>query len=79
MPFFDILCAEHGKQETFSRDPAKLECPFCKKSVKRLWSQPASFRVDFTPGWDPGFGQNIATKRERDNKLVEQNLRRIKD
>lgn len=79
MPFFDILCSAHGKQETFSRDPAELECPLCNKPAKRVWSNPASFRIDFTPGWDPGFGQNVGTKRERDNKLAEKNWRRIRD
>ena len=79
MPFFDVLCSTHGKQETFSRDPAELACPLCSKAAKRVWSKPASFRIDFKPGWDPGFGRYVDTKRDRDNTLAEKNWRRIKD
>lgn len=79
MPRFDVLCPEHGVQEVFGRDPDHLGCPLCSSSVKRVWSRPASFRIDFTEGWDPGAGKNFATKQERDNWVAESGSRRIKD
>lgn len=79
MPLFDVLCPEHGRQEAFAHDPASLGCPLCSQKVERVWSNPATFRMDFREGWDPGFGKNIATKRERDNLLSEKNWRRIRD
>ena len=78
MPFFDVLCADHGEQETFSQAPADLGCPICNKPVKRVWSAPPKAVIEFRDGWDMGAGRNFYTKRERDNWLVENGKRKMR-
>lgn len=78
MPFFDVQCAEHGKQETFSHTPADLRCPLCDTKAKRLWSAPPQFVMEFRYGWDMGAGRNFYSKRERDNWLSENGKRKVR-
>lgn len=78
MPFFDVMCAEHGEQETFSHTPADLRCPICNEIVKRLWSAPPMAIMEFRYGWDMGAGRNFYTKRERDNWLTEHHMRKVR-
>ena len=79
MPIFDVLCPDHGTQEAFAHDSANTSCPLCMKPAKRVWNAPATFRIDFTPGWDMGLGKHVNSKQERDNILAEKNLRRVRD
>lgn len=78
MPFFDVICADHGRQETFSHSPADLRCPLCDLLAKRVWSAPPRAIIEFRDGFDPGFGQYISTKRERDNLLAQKNWRKVR-
>jgi hypothetical protein len=73
MPYFDVLCPTHGKQEVFG----SVGCPLCSDPVKRLWSNPPKIVVDFTAGWDPGAGRVFSTKRERDNWVSSKGIRRL--
>lgn len=78
MPFFDVQCAEHGKQETFSQSSADLECPVCEKPSKRLYTAPPRAIVEFRDGWDMGAGENFSTKRDRDNWLAAHGKRKVR-
>lgn len=78
VPFFDVLCAEHGKQETFSLTPADLCCPLCSIPAKRVWSAPPKAIVEFRDGWDMGAGRNFYSKRDRDNWLVQNGKRKVR-
>lgn len=77
MPYFDVACAKHGRQEVFGSVPTG--CPLCGSKVKRLWSNPPKIVVDFTSGWDMGAGRYFDTKRARDNWVAQKGIRRIKD
>ena len=77
MPFFDVLCAEHGRQETFSHSPADLRCPLCEHGAKRVWSAPPRAIIEFRDGFDMGAGRNFSTKRDRDNWLSANGKRKV--
>jgi hypothetical protein len=76
MPFFDVRCDIHGRQEVTS---VSQGCPLCGKKVKRLWTAPPKIVVDFRDGWDMGAGKYFNTKMERDNWVAEKGIRRIRD
>ena len=76
MPIFDVLCDEHGTQEVFGKE---MLCPICSKPARRLFTSPATHRVDFRSGWDMGAGQNFYSKRDRENWISTSDSRRIKD
>ena len=78
MPFFDVLCPEHGRQETFSQSPTDLGCPSCGKSAKRVWSAPPRAVIEFRDGFDMGAGQYFPTKRDRDNWLSANGKRKVR-
>ena len=78
VPFFDVLCAEHGLQETFSQSPADLVCPICENKATRIYSAPPKAIVEFRDGWDSGAGQHFSTKRDRDNWLSSHHMRKVR-
>ncbi len=78
MPFFDVLCAEHGRQEVFSHTPSSMECPLCKGPAKRVWSAPPRAIIEFRDGFDMGAGQNFYSKRDRDNWLSANGKRKMR-
>ena len=78
MPFFDVLCAEHGQQETFSQSPADLRCPLCDLPATRVWSAPPVAVMEFREGWDSGAGVHFSTKHDRDNWLAANGKRKVK-
>jgi putative FmdB family regulatory protein len=68
--------------------PKQLDCPDCgKPSTFNLVPKGARIKggggfrtiVDFRDGWDPGLGEYVSTKRQRQNLLDENHLRRVKD
>ena len=77
MPYFDVLCDVHGRQEVYGS--VSKGCPSCGRKVKRLWTAPPKVVVDFREGWDMGAGKVFNTKRERDNWVAEKGIRRLKD
>ena len=77
MPFFDVSCEMHGRQETYG-SAGRLFCPVCNKRAKRLWSAPPVVRVDFTPGWDMGAGKNFYTKKEQETWMRESGSARMR-
>jgi len=73
MILYAFSCPEHGDFEDFREieDCNKGKCPKCKRKYGNF-----GIHIDFTPGWDPGFGKYIYTKGERDNLLSESGYRR---
>ena len=54
------------------------KCVNCDKLMRRIYSL-GGFSIDFKPGFDPGLGEYVETKRQRENIISENNLRRIID
>ena len=79
MPFYDVLCKEHGRQEVFENSVPEgcPSCPLCGGKAKRMWNSPPRFVTDFTPGWDMGAGRNFYEKRERDNWLASKGSKKL--
>lgn len=80
MPLVGYNCKKHGYFDCFHKfeDVYKGECPVCGSEGSRVW-EPSMFVVDFRDGFDPGLGEYVATKRQRDNLVAERNLRRVRD
>ena len=76
---YDFLCEEHGVFEEFLTMKEKHEaiCPVCKTKARRLFNS-VPHTVDFTSGYDPGLGEYVDTKRQRENIISKSGLRRIK-
>ena len=73
MILYSFSCPEHGDFSDF-RDVEDRNNGKCEK-CKRVYGN-FGISIDFTPGWDVGFGKYIDTKRQRDNLLSEKGLRR---
>lgn len=58
-------------------DEHDSKCPSCGKKVHRLYS-PLPHTIDFRSGYDPGLGEYVDTKKQRDRIMNENNLRRVK-
>ena len=73
MPLYTFKCPVHGDFDDFRdvKDCNKGKCEKCKRVYGNF-----GIYVDFTPGWDVGFGKHIETKRERDSLVSERGLRR---
>lgn len=54
------------------------KCPGCGRKGSLMISQ-CGYIIDFKEGFDPGLGQYVSTKRERESVLERNGLRRIKD
>jgi hypothetical protein len=78
MPIVDVRCDEHGIQEIFASSLSRLSCPLCQKQAKRVWTAPATYRMDFRSGWDMGAGKNFYSKRDRENWISTSDSRRIR-
>lgn len=81
MPLYSFVCEKCAVQwdEFQGRDVKHVaSCPECGVVVKQKF-MPPSFRIDFTAGWDPGLGQYVDTKRERENIVARDELKRVKD
>lgn len=81
MPLYSFACDMCGVEwdEFQSRDRKHVSnCPECGVPVKQRFTPP-SFRIDFKPGWDPGLGQYVDTKRDRENIVAKNDLRRWRD
>jgi len=68
MPLYEFFCPVHGDFSEFREvgDCNKGKCSKCKRKFSNF-----GISVDFRPGWDPGFGKYIDTRRQRDNLLAE--------
>lgn len=76
MPFVDVECEEHGKQEVFKQNltgVSELPCPECGRQSPRVWAF-GSFTMDFRYGYDEGAGRYFDTARQRDNYLAENGM-----
>lgn len=81
MPLFDLECrnCDHKlKDELFpmGKTPRK-KCPECGKMMRQIYTNGASFRMEFRPGFNIGAGEHFETKRQRDTFYRENGLRRI--
>ena len=76
---YDFFCEEHGPFEKILSMDEEHEalCPVCKTKARRLFNS-LPFSVDFTAGYDPGLGEYVDTKRQRENIISKSDLRRIK-
>ena len=72
---YSFICPEHGEFDVNRdvEDCNKGKCSRCKRVYNSF-----SISVDFTPGYDIGFGKHIDTKRQRDNLLAEKGWRKEK-
>lgn len=75
MPFVDVECEEHGKQEVFRQSLSghAFPCPQCGKQSRRVWAF-GGFSMDFRYGYDEGAGQYFDTARQRDSYLAENGM-----
>lgn len=78
MPLYEFQCPKCGSryEEIFGpNDEKSYKCPTCNVKTNRLYS---TFRtiVDFRSGWDPGLGEYVDTKRQREGFLREKGLYR---
>jgi hypothetical protein len=78
VPIYPFSCPEHGETNIVgsfgSISGGNIpKCPECDKYMVRQWT-PIPHVVDFRPGWQPAFGKNVDTKRERDNLVAEKGL-----
>lgn len=81
MPLYNFVCDVCSVEwdEFQGRDVKHVSnCPECGIAVGQRFTPPA-FRIDFTSGWDPGLGQYVDTKRERENIIARDGLKRMKD
>ena len=81
MPLYSFACdvCRVEWDEFQGRDQKHVSnCPECGIPVKQQF-KPFIFKVDFRPGFDPGFGQYVNTKAERENVIARDELKRIKD
>lgn len=80
MPLVGYNCEDHGYFDTFHNfsDVYECACPKCGKKGSRVW-EAGTFTIDFKDGWDPGLGEYISTKRQRESVMREKNLQRVKD
>lgn len=81
MPLYSFLCDACGVEwDEFqgTHDKHVACCPECGKRVKQQF-KPFIFKFDFKPGWDAGLGQYVDTKREREDVMARNDLKRIKD
>lgn len=81
MPLYSFACDVCGVQwdEFQSRGQRHVAvCPECGDKVKQRFTPP-SFRIDFVPGFDAGLGEYIDTKRQREEVVARNNLRRVRD
>jgi hypothetical protein len=76
VPVYPFSCPDHGEIEIYAPYdgmPGEVKCPECSRVIQRMWT-PVPHVVDFRPGWQPAFGKNVDTKRERDNLVAEKGL-----
>ena len=80
MPLVGYECEEHGYFDCFHNfvDEYVGICDKCGRTGRRVW-EPAAFVIDFTPGFDVGLGEYVDTKKQRENIVAQNNLRRVKD
>jgi putative FmdB family regulatory protein len=52
-------------------------CPECGGKARQVFT-PFAFTFDFTPGYDPGLGKWVDTKREREDIIARKGLRRVR-
>lgn len=82
MPIYTYFCDECRKEYDVLQpisNKHSYKCEKCGTQTRRVFTAPATFRMDFTPGWDVGLGQYVDTKRQRENIMAEKGLARIKD
>lgn len=76
MPFVDVECKDHGKQERFVHDLVgfrEAPCESCGEPARRVWAL-GGFSMDFRYGYDEGAGRYFDTARQRDNFLAEKGM-----
>lgn len=76
MPLYPYKCKTCGKEEDFLLDYEHKDPLCCNNPMERTFTT-FGFSVDFKEGWDAGAGRYFDTKRERNNWIAENNLRRI--
>jgi putative FmdB family regulatory protein len=81
MPLYSFFCDVCGVEwDEFQKHDVRhvAVCPECGVVVKQRF-KPFMFKFDFKPGWDPGLGEYVDTKKQREETVARNNLRRIKD
>lgn len=84
MPLYEYRCTnkdcEIGVFEQYKpmEERKNSKCPQCGRKGSLKISQSRHI-IDFREGFDPGLGQYVSTKRERDDAIERLGLRRIKD
>lgn len=78
MPYYEYICPDHGAFDLFQKmsEERKGMCPKCG-IPSRFHITGVSFKIDFKPGWDAGFGKWIDTKKQRENLLAEKGWSKI--
>lgn len=78
MPIYEYKCPKcNSKYEKLQGMNAehKYICPDCNVYTDRKYST-FGFTFDFKYGWDPGLGQYVDNKKQRENTLREKGLRK---
>lgn len=84
MPLYEYRCTNKACEidvfEQFKpiEERKNGKCPQCGKKGSLKISKCKTI-IDFREGFDPGLGQYVSTKRERDELVGANGLRRIKD
>lgn len=74
---YDFVCDKHGVFEVWQgmSEEHKAVCPRCQQEARRRFA-PLTYSVDFRDGYDPGMGEYVNTKKDRERFLREKGLRK---
>lgn len=78
MPAYDYRCDDcncNYEETQRPNDPHIKVCPSCGKPARRVYSL-AGFSFTFKYGWDAGAGQGFDSKKQRDEHLARNGLRK---
>ena len=78
MALYEFFCDECGGAYEVRQpmlEEHTYECPKCKKPARRIYSA-TPFFFDFWYGWDPGLGEYVDTRKDRESFARKKGLRR---
>jgi putative FmdB family regulatory protein len=78
MPLVDFKCKGCHKKVNDAMfditEDYEMNCPNCGKPMQRIYTAPATFSIDFVPGYNTATDQYFSTKKEKDTYLRENGL-----
>jgi putative FmdB family regulatory protein len=74
---YEYVCDKHGVFEVWQgmNEPHRASCPRCHQEARRKFGV-VPHKFDFRDGWDPGLGEYVDTKRDRERYVREKGLTR---